>query len=119
MLKPLGPSAGALASGLDMASNRGRTAAHQDPKTDFGPPWAQSRACIFATVGEFSNGTAEWSLFRLILTPSCVHMLHRVVVSWKPAGNVVADLVGLGRECLVLDKAAEGFGVAEHLAEAG
>jgi hypothetical protein len=42
-----------------------------------------------------------------------------VIVSWKPAGSVVRNLVGLGSECLVLDKAAEGFGVAEHLAEPG
>src|ERR1039458_4973348 len=33
-----------------------------------------------------------------------------VVISWQPAGGSVADFVGLGRECLVLDKAAEGFG---------
>src|ERR1017187_4098677 len=42
-----------------------------------------------------------------------------VIVSWEPAGGGVGDLVGLGSEGLVLDKAAEGFGVAEHLAEAG
>src|ERR1035438_4791781 len=42
-----------------------------------------------------------------------------VIVSWHPAGGGVADLVGLGSECLVLNKAAERLGVAEHLAEAG
>src|ERR1039458_2114865 len=43
-----------------------------------------------------------------------------VIISWQPAGGGVGDLVGLGREGLVLDEAAEGFGVAEeHLAEAG
>ena len=42
-----------------------------------------------------------------------------VIVSWQPTGYIVADLVGLGRECLVLNEAAEGFGISEHLAEAG
>src|ERR1019366_2019300 len=41
-----------------------------------------------------------------------------VVVSWQPTGGGIAYLVGLGRECLVLDETAERFGVAEHLAEA-
>src|ERR1017187_7810316 len=42
-----------------------------------------------------------------------------VVVSWKPTGGGVADLVGLGSECFVLDKAAEGFCIAEQFTEAG
>jgi hypothetical protein len=42
-----------------------------------------------------------------------------VIVAWKPTGGGVGDLVGLGSECLVLDEAAEGFSVSEHLAEAG
>src|ERR1039457_6848566 len=37
-----------------------------------------------------------------------------VIVAWKPTGGGVADLVGLGREGLVLDEAAEGFSVSEH-----
>ena len=41
-----------------------------------------------------------------------------VVVSWQPAGGGVGDLVGLGSECLVLNKAAEGVGVTEQFVEA-
>src|ERR1017187_10309007 len=41
-----------------------------------------------------------------------------VIVSRQPAGGGIGDFVGLGSECLVLYKAAEGFCVAEHLAEA-
>jgi hypothetical protein len=41
-----------------------------------------------------------------------------VIISWKPAGSGVADLVGLGREGLVLDKAAERLCVSEQLVEA-
>jgi len=36
-----------------------------------------------------------------------------VIVTGQPAGGGVRDLIGLGRECLVLDKAAEWFCVAE------
>ncbi len=38
-----------------------------------------------------------------------------VVISGQPAGGGVGDLVGLGGEGFVLDKAAEGFGIAEDL----
>jgi hypothetical protein len=38
-----------------------------------------------------------------------------VVISRKLAGGGVGDLVGLGGECLVLDKAAEGLCIAEDL----
>ena len=38
-----------------------------------------------------------------------------VVISWQPAGGRVGNFVGLGREALTLDKAAEGFCVVEVL----
>ena len=38
-----------------------------------------------------------------------------VVISRQPAGGGVGDLVGLGSEALPLDKAAEGFCIAEDL----
>jgi len=41
-----------------------------------------------------------------------------VVVSGQPTGCGVGDLVGLGRECFVLDEAAEGFGVSEMFGQA-
>jgi hypothetical protein len=36
-----------------------------------------------------------------------------IVVAREPAGGCVGDLVGLRREALTLDKAAEGFCIAE------
>ena len=38
-----------------------------------------------------------------------------IVVSREPAGGRVGDFVGLGRKALTLDKAAEGFCIAEDL----
>jgi hypothetical protein len=40
-----------------------------------------------------------------------------VVVAGKPGGGDVGDLVGLGTEGLVLNEAAEGFGIAEVFLE--
>jgi hypothetical protein len=40
-----------------------------------------------------------------------------VVVAGEPGGRGVGDLVGLGREGLVLNEAAEGFGISEELSE--
>jgi hypothetical protein len=42
-----------------------------------------------------------------------------VIVTGQPAGGGVGDLVGLGSEGLVLDKAAKWFCIAEHLGPAG
>jgi hypothetical protein len=42
-----------------------------------------------------------------------------VIVSGQPGGCGVGDLVGLGREGLVLNEAAEGFGIAEVFLEGG
>jgi hypothetical protein len=40
-----------------------------------------------------------------------------VVVSGQPAGGVVGDLVGLGREGFVLNEPSEGFCIAEVFLE--
>jgi hypothetical protein len=40
-----------------------------------------------------------------------------VIVSREPGGCVVGDLVGLGSEGLVLNEAAEGFGISEVFLE--
>jgi hypothetical protein len=42
-----------------------------------------------------------------------------VIVSGQPGGCSVGDFVGLGREGLVLNEAAEGFGIAEVFLEGG
>ena len=42
-----------------------------------------------------------------------------VIVAGEPGGSGVGDLVGLGREGLVLNEAAEGFGIAEVFLEGG
>jgi hypothetical protein len=38
-----------------------------------------------------------------------------VIISGEPGGSRIGDLIGLGREGLVLDKAAKWFCIAEHL----
>jgi hypothetical protein len=42
-----------------------------------------------------------------------------VIVAGEPGGCGVGDLVGLGREGLVFNEAAEGFGIAEVFLEGG
>jgi hypothetical protein len=42
-----------------------------------------------------------------------------VVVAGEPGGCGVGDLVGLGREGLVLNEAPEGFGISEVFLEGG
>jgi hypothetical protein len=42
-----------------------------------------------------------------------------VIISGQPAGGRVGNLVGLGTECLVLDKAAKWFCIFEDLRSTG
>jgi hypothetical protein len=36
-----------------------------------------------------------------------------IIISRQPAGGLVGDLIGLGREGFVLNEAAEWFGISE------
>jgi hypothetical protein len=42
-----------------------------------------------------------------------------VIIARKPTGSLIGDLVGLGREGLVLDETAKWFGVSEMTLEPG